>query len=397
MQSPTVKINSDPAEKISELHGIGAVLAARIVEYRERNGYFRSPEELDKVEGVSINLARSLSPHIDWGLPEATAAPVKRDWGGAVFFLVGACVLLWLGIREVMRDYPGLRAEWRAVEWAAGAGKRNPAALKDFSAALLISVSGAFNIMMAALLSVAFGLREVAATESGARRAIRASKMMVLSLLVGFAFLGLGNFFYHDLYTRRGLLLFVRNKTLIAGLLTNIEVCLFFSPVLFLLLWPAVATSRTFQRVYDWLVFTTFLTIALLSIFFATFISGEFTSVVVNILLPACSVVFGILASASLIKGKSIFQVIVDLLEIQKFTSQKSQVNWLRWLNTHLPDPEQQMELKKALNKAYPQTRLGRVTSILVFGVGSWIALQTLSAVLQWAVGKLLDTIGRGA
>lgn len=47
-----VDINSDSAEEISRLPGVGEVLAERIVAYREEHGPFESAEELLDVEGI---------------------------------------------------------------------------------------------------------------------------------------------------------------------------------------------------------------------------------------------------------------------------------------------------------------------------------------------------------
>lgn len=47
-----VSINAATAAELTALPGIGAVMAQRIVEYRERHGDFRNLEELSKVQGI---------------------------------------------------------------------------------------------------------------------------------------------------------------------------------------------------------------------------------------------------------------------------------------------------------------------------------------------------------
>ena len=47
-----VNINTASAADLETLPGIGPVLAARIVAYREENGPFRAPEELSRVKGI---------------------------------------------------------------------------------------------------------------------------------------------------------------------------------------------------------------------------------------------------------------------------------------------------------------------------------------------------------
>jgi competence protein ComEA len=47
-----VDLNAATAADLDALPGIGPVLAQRIVEHRERNGPFRSVEQLDDVPGI---------------------------------------------------------------------------------------------------------------------------------------------------------------------------------------------------------------------------------------------------------------------------------------------------------------------------------------------------------
>lgn len=47
-----ININTASAEELTQLQGIGAKYAAKIVEYREQNGSFTSPEDLMKVSGI---------------------------------------------------------------------------------------------------------------------------------------------------------------------------------------------------------------------------------------------------------------------------------------------------------------------------------------------------------
>ncbi|MGM9580339.1 MAG: helix-hairpin-helix domain-containing protein [Anaerovibrio sp.] len=47
-----VNINTASADELTKLKGIGPAMAQRIVEYREENGMFQSPEDLQKVRGI---------------------------------------------------------------------------------------------------------------------------------------------------------------------------------------------------------------------------------------------------------------------------------------------------------------------------------------------------------
>lgn len=50
--SDLVNINTDDAERLATLKGIGAALAQRIIEYREQNGGFKSIDEIKNVRGI---------------------------------------------------------------------------------------------------------------------------------------------------------------------------------------------------------------------------------------------------------------------------------------------------------------------------------------------------------
>jgi competence protein ComEA len=52
--APTAKVNLNAAsvEQLTTLPGVGPKLAARIVEYRQKSGSFRSTQELMNVKGI---------------------------------------------------------------------------------------------------------------------------------------------------------------------------------------------------------------------------------------------------------------------------------------------------------------------------------------------------------
>jgi competence protein ComEA len=87
-----VNLNSaDAATLAKELDGIGPAKAAAIVEYRQKNGPFRTPEDLLKVEGIgqkvldqnrsNIRLDRSGAAPASGTKPASKAAP-KAGGGG---------------------------------------------------------------------------------------------------------------------------------------------------------------------------------------------------------------------------------------------------------------------------------------------------------------------------
>lgn len=51
-----VKLNSAPVSELQQLHGIGEKKALAIIEYRQKNGGFKSIDELKNVKGIGPKL-----------------------------------------------------------------------------------------------------------------------------------------------------------------------------------------------------------------------------------------------------------------------------------------------------------------------------------------------------
>jgi len=63
---PTAQINLNTASttELESLPGVGPAMAARIVEYRERNGGFRRIEDLMNIQGIGEKRFLELKPQI---------------------------------------------------------------------------------------------------------------------------------------------------------------------------------------------------------------------------------------------------------------------------------------------------------------------------------------------
>ena len=57
-------LNRATAEELTQLPGIGPVLANRIVEWRSTNGRFRTVAELERVPGIGPRMMERLTPHL---------------------------------------------------------------------------------------------------------------------------------------------------------------------------------------------------------------------------------------------------------------------------------------------------------------------------------------------
>jgi competence ComEA-like helix-hairpin-helix protein len=65
-EAAKVDVNKATAEQLTKC-GISATLAKSIVEYREKSGSFKSPDDLMKVKGMNKELFNKLSPKMDKG------------------------------------------------------------------------------------------------------------------------------------------------------------------------------------------------------------------------------------------------------------------------------------------------------------------------------------------
>ena len=73
-----VNVNTASVEQLAALPGIGETLAARIVEHRQKQGAFRSTEELVNVKGIGEKSFAKLQPFLTVGEAPAPKAGGSR-------------------------------------------------------------------------------------------------------------------------------------------------------------------------------------------------------------------------------------------------------------------------------------------------------------------------------
>jgi competence protein ComEA len=72
-----VNLNTASAEQLTAIPGIGDKLAARIVEYRQKNGSFKNVQELMNVKGVGEKSFGKLEPFLSIGGDAKAAASTR--------------------------------------------------------------------------------------------------------------------------------------------------------------------------------------------------------------------------------------------------------------------------------------------------------------------------------
>ncbi len=73
-----VNINTATQEQLETLPGLGAKVAQRIIEYRQKNGNFKKVEDLMNVKGIGEKSFLKLKPRLTVSQkPESAGAPAK--------------------------------------------------------------------------------------------------------------------------------------------------------------------------------------------------------------------------------------------------------------------------------------------------------------------------------
>ena len=70
-----VNINTATQAELETLQGVGPAKAKAIVEYRKKNGPFKSPDDLEKVNGIGPAIMKKVRKDITVG----GATPAKKD------------------------------------------------------------------------------------------------------------------------------------------------------------------------------------------------------------------------------------------------------------------------------------------------------------------------------
>lgn len=64
MEMQTININTATRDQLVSLDGIGETYADRIIEYRQQNGPFQSPEDILKVKGIGQKTYEAIKDQI---------------------------------------------------------------------------------------------------------------------------------------------------------------------------------------------------------------------------------------------------------------------------------------------------------------------------------------------
>jgi competence protein ComEA len=74
-----IDLNKATAEQLSKCPGITSALAKAIVEYREKSGPFKAPEELLKVKGITNGILDKIKPKMEKNILYVLPAAPDND------------------------------------------------------------------------------------------------------------------------------------------------------------------------------------------------------------------------------------------------------------------------------------------------------------------------------
>ena len=66
-----ININTATKEELMQLEGVGSAYAQKIIEYREANGPFETPEDITKVKGIGESTYKKNMERITVGLQDS--------------------------------------------------------------------------------------------------------------------------------------------------------------------------------------------------------------------------------------------------------------------------------------------------------------------------------------
>jgi len=374
--SPLVKINLGTPEEIAMLYDIGSDLAERIVKYREDHGYFCGPEDLARVEGIGLDLAITLAPHIDWRVRVEPEPPKERQWGRALLAMGMVLALLWtvpyyaLPLLHALLSARRLGAPCWYIVWMG-------ASILGVGVCALLLALVQIPIALTRDPSMAQRLQRIRPLFAGL------SGLATLSGLLSIAFL-------YQFYIAGGWTDLLRDYPVLV--LASIPVCvvsvLFLGSQLLILWQPKMMYSPWLARIFDIGLVLAGPTQALLAWAFR----DEWPLWVLAILGLSGSI-FVYLGLVTIRTGKSFFSEVIDLtLGSGALISRQAETSvWMAWINARLPDPEKQNALKQALDKAYPPSRARTIFGFIVSGAGGWLVLTILGAMIEWIVQRWLN------
>ncbi len=166
---------------------------------------------------------------------------------------------------------------------------------------------------------------------------------------------------------------------LIIGLVSFIFLYLFMVPQIVVWRRPELATNSWLSGLFD-------MAIALFGLLLILGIRAnqQFLPLWLLLLSGVAGLIIVVIAVVSLRRGESFFHASLDFIDPRIIIRQQATIDdWRAWLNSRLPDPQEQKALKEALVEIYRPSASQTLVRFLVLGVGGWIVLTVIGAIIE--------------
>jgi hypothetical protein len=361
-----LRINEASEEEIRELWGIGPARAARIVQDREANGFFRGPDELSRV--IAPDLARAVSHHIDWRVPrEGTsfAGLGERDLFGALLSLGGVAVGIWVFLTAFERAADRFDSA-RSFGLEAVNGWRSGSVAAVGAVVVAIGLSGVLVCLVR--------------SQRWERFAIRASFACFVLLLLPLASLAVSNAVYYQEYAPGGWHDLVNDNAATAALALQVSGALVSIAPAVLVYWrPALIESRALRIAVDvgWLVYTPVLT-------YAAWTLRDTIPTWALVLLGIQGALAALVGVLVVTREQSALDIsLAALVSTVRDANADRHRELIEWINARMPDEAQQKRLGEALNRKFPGSRRLIVAGSLIGALGGAAVAGAVKGLVQ--------------
>ena len=370
MISGLIRINIDPAERIAELYNISLKTANTIVSDREQQGFYTNPEELSRIEGISFELAKTLSPHIDWRFPPEQEPEKAKQWYLFVFLLISIIGIVLIGI-DAIPDFLNLFSKNVTPTWLNLINR-----VSCFSG--LLSMCVVFVLMLISTITRSWSL---------IRRYFRYQTFFMI-ICIFCLFIIYPSLFYliefdnHGRFSR----FIISLDFLIISIVGIIMLILLLSHLV------AALCSRYVVSNLRQIINTVFY--IMLSPASVAYVVVRYDELSFFELLLAGfgGIAFFVLGIQAIQTGETLFH---SSIYIRPEAAQMiiGGDYWLEWLNNFLDDTTSQKELKNALLEAYPPSKARTFAGMIVLNAGGWLLIVVFSAIIEWVVQGGLDRV----
>lgn len=342
---------------------------------------------MSKVEGISMRLAMTLSPHIDWQMPKELASQLPED----SHLRLDKRVKLRLFLMSLMAIQASLTSLYLEILPSLN---QFQAELQSGSSPTLNKIFTTFSGSVLYISVIVISLAMIIDVFTNGR--FRKTLLKVLGICLGLTILsmlvaGIGNTLYYLLSDSGGIYRLSKDGSTLMDLSYSIASVLFIVPVMFAIWKPSLSDNRWLAGLFN-------LSPVLVGIGTGLLIWSNrneegFWFGFLHLPMGAFFILFGI---RTLVTGRSLFQEVVFSIVSnldRTFRKENNHNHWHAWINARLPNPDDQKALQVTLNNVYKPSVTRTLFNLFVIVIGSWLVLTVIGAIIEWIVQGWLERI----